>query len=126
MYLQLEVRNCPYLLLEGSVFACLRHVPEEYELKKFEFYHDLAFETSDIDLFLYGLSTEESKEKVISIGFNWNFEVKEIYATLCNIPELKEEPIHIYIGNQTVTFSRRYPFKNIQVIIHCFQLTFRL
>ena len=39
-------------------------VPEEFKDDKQKFFHEVGFETSDIDLFLYGLTPEESKAKV--------------------------------------------------------------
>lgn len=48
----------------GAVLASLLPVPEKYKDDKRAFFHEVGFETSDIDLFMYGLSIDETKNKV--------------------------------------------------------------
>ena len=54
----------------GSVLACLLPVPDANKASKRtlrKYFHSTAFPTSDIDLFLYGLTPEQAEAKIISI-----------------------------------------------------------
>lgn len=52
----------------GSVLAALAPIPEKYNTDttmKRLFFHDVAYKSSDIDLFIYGLDEEQGNKKVI-------------------------------------------------------------
>lgn len=54
----------------GSVLACLSPLPDHAKLSKRNIrkhYHSVAYPTSDIDLFLWGLTPEQAEAKIISI-----------------------------------------------------------
>lgn len=54
----------------GSVLACLLPVPDAKKASKRalrKHFHSTAFPTSDIDLFLYGLTPEQAEAKIVSI-----------------------------------------------------------
>jgi hypothetical protein len=54
----------------GSVLACLLPVPDANKASKRtlrKYFHSTAFPTSDIDLFLYGLTPEQAEAKIIAI-----------------------------------------------------------
>lgn len=54
----------------GSVLACLLPVPDPSKVSKRtlrKYFHSTAFPTSDIDLFLYGLTPEQAEAKILSI-----------------------------------------------------------
>ena len=54
----------------GSVLACLLPVPDASKTSKRtlrKYFHTAAFPTSDIDLFLYGLTPEQAEAKIIAI-----------------------------------------------------------
>jgi hypothetical protein len=54
----------------GSVLACLLPVPDASKSSKRtlrKYFHSSAFPTSDIDLFLYGLTPEQAEAKIIAI-----------------------------------------------------------
>lgn len=54
----------------GAVQACLTPVPEKFKASKRtirKHYHSNAFPTSDVDLFLYGLSPEQAEVKINEI-----------------------------------------------------------
>ena len=54
----------------GSVLACLLPVPDANKASKRtlrKYFHSIAFPTSDIDLFLYGLTPEQAEAKIVSI-----------------------------------------------------------
>ena len=46
------------------MLASLLPVPKKYKKDKRAFFHEVGYETSDIDLFLYGLTPTEAKDKV--------------------------------------------------------------
>jgi hypothetical protein len=54
----------------GSVLACLLPVPDANKASKRtlrKYFHSAAFPTSDIDLFLYGLTPEQAEAKIVAI-----------------------------------------------------------
>ena len=54
----------------GSVLACLLPVPNANKTSKRtlrKYFHNFAFPTSDIDLFLYGLTPEQAEAKIVAI-----------------------------------------------------------
>jgi len=54
----------------GSVLACLLPVPDASKASKRtlrKYFHANAFPTSDVDLFLYGLTPEQAEAKIIAI-----------------------------------------------------------
>jgi hypothetical protein len=54
----------------GSVLACLLPVPDANKASKRtlrKYFHSTAFPTSDIDLFLYGLTPEQAEAKIVAI-----------------------------------------------------------
>ena len=54
----------------GSVLACLLPVPDPNKTSKRtlrKYFHSTAFPTSDVDLFLYGLTPEQAEAKIIAI-----------------------------------------------------------
>jgi hypothetical protein len=89
------------------VIASILPIPEEYRSSqegKREFYNDIAYQTSDIDIFLYGLQPSEVEDKVV-----------ELYE------DIKKSHPNITISasktRETVTIFRGYPYRCIQVII---------
>ena len=59
-----------YLLSYGSI------VSQEYDVSPrttCDWYHDIAYRSSNIDLFIYGLDKEAAKQKML-----------EIYEVICN------------------------------------------
>jgi len=54
----------------GSVLACLLPVPDANKTSKRtlrKYFHSTAFPTSDVDLFLYGMTPEQAEAKIIAI-----------------------------------------------------------
>ncbi|KAF9647522.1 ankyrin [Thelephora ganbajun] len=54
----------------GSVLACLLPVPDANKVSKRtlrKYFHSTAFPTSDVDLFLYGLTPEQAEAKIIAV-----------------------------------------------------------
>ena len=55
-------------VLGGAVFACLLDVPEEHAASSStlrNYYHNVSFSRSDIDVIFYGLTRAQFKEKVV-------------------------------------------------------------
>eukprot|EP01118_Nematostelium_gracile_P005524 TRINITY_DN1754_c0_g1_i1.p1 TRINITY_DN1754_c0_g1~~TRINITY_DN1754_c0_g1_i1.p1 ORF type:complete len:629 (-),score=123.84 TRINITY_DN1754_c0_g1_i1:17-1630(-) len=91
----------------GSVFACLYPIPESYQDSQEEYFTEVAFETSDIDIFLYGLTLKQSEEKAVQI-----FETLSKEAT---------GPIGATKSKNTITIYRGFPYRCIQIIISNFK-----
>ena len=68
-----------------------------------EWYHDVAYKSSDIDLFIYGLDDEAAKQKMV-----------EIYEVVRN--NVSGE-VACLRSKHCVTISSRYPNRHIQVCI---------
>ena len=87
-------------------------VPLDKDINKF--YNEIAYETSDIDIFLYGLDSNQAKTKVAEL----------ITAIKDSHPNV---PLSWFKSSQTITVLREYPYRCIQVKIniykaHCFQI----
>jgi hypothetical protein len=66
-----------------------------------EWYHDVAYKSSDIDLFIYGLDDEAAKQKMV-----------EIYQVVCN--NISKE-VACFRSKNCVTIVSQYPNRHIQV-----------
>ena len=54
----------------GSVLACLQEVPAPHNASNIairNYYHKIAYQNSDIDIFIYGLSPDDANKKMESI-----------------------------------------------------------
>ena len=74
----------------GSVLACLLPVPDANKASKRtlrKYFHSFAFPTSDIDLFLYGLTPEQAEAKIVSIfqGLRVDHSVPTPSCSLCHL-----------------------------------------
>ncbi|KAJ3734550.1 hypothetical protein DFJ43DRAFT_133831 [Lentinula guzmanii] len=55
----------------GSVLACLMPLPKEAKVSKRatrKYYHATAYPSSDVDLFLWGLTPEQAEAKIVTIS----------------------------------------------------------
>ncbi|CAG8440942.1 1066_t:CDS:10 [Ambispora gerdemannii] len=94
----------------GSVLACLLPIPEKYSTfsrKTREYYHEKAYVSSDVDLFIYGLDEEATKQKMVDIynavADNVPWEVTCVRAKSC------------------VTIVSQYPYRHIQIVLRSYQ-----
>ncbi|KAK7436334.1 hypothetical protein VKT23_019181 [Stygiomarasmius scandens] len=94
----------------GSVLACLMSLPSdelrlsERELR--EFYHVMAYPSSDIDIFLWGLTPQQAEEKIIAI----------YQAVLRAVPN---QVICVRTAN-TVSFHSQHPYRSIQIVLRLY------
>ncbi|KAK7436346.1 hypothetical protein VKT23_019194 [Stygiomarasmius scandens] len=93
----------------GSVLACLMPPPNgALRTKKATrtYYHLTAYPTSDIDIFLWGLSSQEAEEKI-----------KIVYkAVKAAIPF---RLICVRTKN-TISFHSQYPYRSVQIILRLY------
>jgi ankyrin repeat protein len=94
----------------SSVLTPLLPVPKEYagskrELRKY--YHDIFTPASDIDLFLYGLTEEEAKEKIKQIERG----IKDSILT---------ETTTIRTKN-AITIASKYPNRHVQIVLRIYK-----
>lgn len=91
--------------------SCLLPIPQKYSVsprKTRDWYHDISYQDSDIDLFIYGLDEEAAKQKMV-----------EIYEAVCNsIPW----EVACFRSKHCVTILSQYPYRHIQV---CYQNVLR-
>ncbi|CAM9531104.1 unnamed protein product [Ectocarpus sp. 12 AP-2014] len=87
----------------GSVLAAT-HPPPPGPLR--DFYHTLAYRSSDVDLFLYGLDEKAATEKV-----------REIY----NAVKLANPKIYAVRSLRTVTLVSEFPFRKIQIVLRLYK-----
>ena len=66
-----------------------------------EWYHDVAYKSSDIDLFTYGLDDEAAKQKMV-----------EIYEVVRNAVPYE---VACFRSKHCVTILSQYPYRHIQV-----------
>ncbi|CAG8569665.1 18096_t:CDS:10 [Rhizophagus irregularis] len=93
----------------GAVLSCLLPIPQKYGVsprKTRDWYHDISYRDSDIDLFIYGLDEEAAKQKMI-----------EIYEAVCNsIPWA----VACFRSKHCVTILSQYPYRHIQIILRLY------
>ncbi|CAM9117852.1 unnamed protein product [Scytosiphon promiscuus] len=87
----------------GSVLAAT-HPPPPGPLR--DFYHTLAYRSSDVDLFLYGLDEAAATEKVRQIH---------------NAVKLANPKIYAVRSLRTVTLVSEFPFRKIQIVLRLYK-----
>lgn len=92
----------------GCVLAALTPAPEG---SKRDYFHNVAYPSSDIDLFIYGLTPEQANDKLL-----------EIEATLKVFHDKHGiSAVESVRTRHAITFISQYPFRNIQVILRCYK-----
>ncbi|KAG9049848.1 hypothetical protein FS837_008898 [Tulasnella sp. UAMH 9824] len=96
----------------GSVLACLAPLPEHVvnqgskrAIRKY--YHSEAYPTSDVDLFLYGLTPEQAEEKCLEI---YNAVRDSVPWEICAIRTKNAVSIHC-----------QYPHRPVQIVLRIYQ-----
>ncbi|GJE83966.1 ankyrin [Phanerochaete sordida] len=94
----------------GAVQACLAPVPEYAKASKRtlrKYFHNRAFPTSDVDLFLYGLTPEQAEAKI-----------NQIYeAVRDSIPW----DVTCIRTKHTVSIHSQYPYRAVQIVLRLYQ-----
>src|SRR6266540_4296753 len=93
-----------FLKKGGSVLSCLLPIPEEYNTsprKIREYYHEKAYGSSDIDLFIYGLDEKAAMKKML-----------EVYDVVSNSVPWEATCVR---NKNCVTIVSQYPYRHIQV-----------
>ncbi|KAJ3554073.1 hypothetical protein NM688_g3295 [Phlebia brevispora] len=94
----------------GAVQACLSPVPDNYKVSKRalrKYFHSHAFPTSDVDLFLYGMTPEQARAKI-----------NEIYeAVRDSVPW----DVTCIRTKHTVSIHSQYPYRAIQIVLRLYQ-----
>ncbi|GBB92606.1 hypothetical protein RclHR1_02030009 [Rhizophagus clarus] len=93
----------------GAVLSCLLPIPQVHSVsprKTREWYHDISYKDSDIDLFIYGLDEEAAKQKMV-----------DIYEAVCNsIPW----DVECFRSKYCVTILSQYPSRHIQIVLRLY------
>ena len=94
----------------GAVAACLAPVPHDAKVSGRAFrryFHRQAFPTSDVDIFLYGMSPEQAEAKI-----------RTIYEAVSNaIPW----DVTCVRTKNTVSIHSQYPYRIIQIVLRIYQ-----
>ncbi|KAI9433859.1 hypothetical protein H4582DRAFT_1856238 [Lactarius indigo] len=93
----------------GSVQACLMPLPKAAMGSKRamrKHFHEKAFPSSDVDLFLYGLTTEEAERKIIT-----TYE-----AVRDSVPW----EVTCVRTKHTVSIHSQYPYRSIQIVLRLY------
>jgi hypothetical protein len=94
----------------GSVQACLTPVPEEAKTSKRalrKYFHSRTFPTSDVDMFLYGLTPEKAEAKINAI----------YEAVRDSIPW----DVTCIRTKHTVSIHSQYPYRAVQIVLRLYQ-----
>src|SRR3990167_4874966 len=90
-----------------AVVNCLLEIPSEYNGKEKGYYNDIAYKSSDIDIYLFGLTPSEFSNKL------WRF-----YKFLLEKHKNKgREKVLIFKTPHTITFTTQYPDRHIQFVL---------
>ncbi|KAH9483227.1 hypothetical protein JR316_0005331 [Psilocybe cubensis] len=94
----------------GSVLACLSPVPKRNKASKRKirtYFHSKAYPTSDVDLFLWGLTPEQAEIKI-----------KEIYeAVRDSVPW----DVTCIRTKHTISIHSQYPYRSVQIVLRLYQ-----
>ncbi|KDQ28734.1 hypothetical protein PLEOSDRAFT_49989 [Pleurotus ostreatus PC15] len=93
----------------GSVLACVAPVPDEAKTSKRnmrKWYHTEKYPTSDVDLFLYGLTAEQAEVRI-----------NEIYeAVRDSVPW----DVTCVRTKHTVSIHSQYPYRSVQIVLRLY------
>ncbi|KAH8995817.1 hypothetical protein EDB86DRAFT_1066941 [Lactarius hatsudake] len=93
----------------GSVQACLMPLPKAATGSKRamrKYFHEKAFPSSDVDLFLYGLTVEEAERKIVTI----------YEAVRDSVPW----DVTCVRTKHSVSIHSQYPYRNIQIVLRLY------
>ncbi|KAH9057582.1 hypothetical protein EDB87DRAFT_1686168 [Lactarius vividus] len=93
----------------GSIQACLMPLPKAATDSKRamrKHFHDKAFPSSDVDIFLYGLTTEEAERKIVTI----------YKAVRDSVPW----DVTCVRTKHTVSIHSQYPYRSIQIVLRLY------
>ncbi|KAI0350817.1 ankyrin [Trametes cingulata] len=93
----------------GSVQACLAPVPGSAKTSKRamrKYFHNSAFPTSDVDLFLYGLTPEQAEAKMQAI----------YEAVRDSVPW----DVTCVRTKHTVSIHSQYPYRSVQIVLRLY------
>eukprot|EP01117_Protostelium_nocturnum_P006255 TRINITY_DN2256_c0_g3_i1.p1 TRINITY_DN2256_c0_g3~~TRINITY_DN2256_c0_g3_i1.p1 ORF type:complete len:1398 (+),score=544.34 TRINITY_DN2256_c0_g3_i1:123-4316(+) len=88
----------------GSILACLMPTPPSINLS--EYYHVQAYKSSDIDLFIYGLTPKEANQKL-----------EQIFDEICKAYGSQVMAVRT---RHAITLVTEFPRRNIQIILRLY------
>ncbi|PPR01075.1 hypothetical protein CVT24_000396 [Panaeolus cyanescens] len=94
----------------GSVLACLTPLDPEVSKSKRNIrkhYHSAAYPTSDVDLFLWGLTPEQAEKKIVQI----------YEAVRDSVPW----DVTCIRTKHTVSIHCQYPYRSVQIVLRLYQ-----
>ncbi|KAJ3987613.1 ankyrin repeat protein [Lentinula detonsa] len=93
----------------GSVLACLIPLPKEAKVSKRatrKYYHATAYPSSDVDLFLWGLTPEQAEAKIVTI----------YEAVRDSVPW----DVTCVRTKHTVSIHSQYPYRSVQIVLRLY------
>ncbi|KAI9060760.1 ankyrin [Trametes sanguinea] len=93
----------------GSIQACLTPLPESAKTSKRamrKYFHNTAFPTSDVDVFLYGLTPEQAEAKMQTI----------YEAVRDSVPW----DVTCVRTKHTVSIHSQYPYRSVQIVLRLY------
>jgi len=84
-------------------------IPAEYDVdnaSRRNYYHDVMYKDSDIDIFIYGLNEEEGTQKLI-----------EVYNHIANFIPHKAV---CFRSTNAITIVSQYPYRHVQIILRLY------
>ncbi|KAJ6544391.1 hypothetical protein B0H19DRAFT_1170529 [Mycena capillaripes] len=93
----------------GSILACLTPLSEEAKVSKRsmrKYYHSVAYPTSDVDLFLWGLTPEQAEVKITKI----------YEAVRDSVPW----DVTCVRTKHTVSIYSQYPYRSVQIVLRLY------
>ncbi|KAJ7583431.1 ankyrin repeat protein [Mycena floridula] len=93
----------------GSVLACLTPLSAKDQVSKRairKFYHSEAYPTSDVDLFLWGMTPEQAEKKIVTI----------YEAVRDSVPW----DVTCVRTKHTVSIHSQYPYRSVQIVLRLY------
>ncbi|KAH9259482.1 hypothetical protein BASA81_002525 [Batrachochytrium salamandrivorans] len=99
----------------GGVLACAQPCPKEHNdslTAKRNYFHNVAYSSSDVDLFLYGLNEAEAKRKL-----------QDIYQA---VSESCPHTVVCFRSAHAVTLVSQFPFRHIQIVLRLYSSPYEI
>lgn len=99
----------------GGVLACAQPCPKEHDdslTAKRNYFHNVAYSSSDVDLFLYGLNEAEAKRKL-----------EDIYQA---VSESCPHTVVCFRSAHAVTLVSQFPFRHIQIVLRLYSSPYEI
>ncbi len=105
--------------------ACLLPVPAKYASSNAgirHYYHNVAYKSSDIDIFIYGLDEEGKVTELINHMLTTIAEgTKKLEQVFQTISDTNPYESIAFRSKHAITLVSRYPYRHVQIVLRLYK-----